>query len=219
MADIRTSRIEILKNSHVSGDGETITVIYSTKNGNTQRLEMTPETAGALTGGLRDAARTSSEYRKARGIEPPLEQVWTAERVFASHPTRSKVLLHVHSGGIRQIFELPASEVASVVEDLSTSLRLHAQANPGTDTEPSSGDVIPSTLTLGLLTPPISTAGMTDYPDGLGMEIAMVTDGNTQSRLRLPMFADTARAIIEALQNHLNKMDDLSVTSKPAKPS
>lgn len=217
MADIRTSRIDHLKNSHVSNDGETITIVYETPNGNTRRLEMTPEMAASLTTGVQDAGRQSAARRKARGVDAHEPAIWTAERVFASHPVRGKIYLHVHTGGLRVIYDLPAASVATLVQDLSASLRTHAESNPGTDIDPSSGDVIPNTLTSNLLTPPISTTRMTDYPDGLAIEVGMLSDRDVQQRLRFPMFAETARTIIKALQEELARMGQTNANG--AKPS
>ena len=222
MPDFRTLRIDALKTSRVSGDGNAITVVCENQKGKTNLIEMTPETAAALVGGLRDACKKSAERRAKAGIEAPLEQVWTAERVFATYPVHGKVLLHVQSGGMTQVFELPSSEVATLVHELSDGLRAQGQDDPAhhdIGTGVPAGTVIPSVLTLSLATVPIRTMGMTDYPDGLAVEMGQIYPNDDSKRVRIPMFSDTARALIGALQERLSKIDGEGSTSSIRKPS
>jgi hypothetical protein len=222
MPDFRTLRIDALKKSNVSTDGSKITIVCENPKGATNLIEMTPETAAALVGGLRDACKIAAQNRAKAGIKTPLEQVWIAERVFATYPVRGKVLIHVQSGGMTQVFELPASEVATLVHELSDGLKtqgLDDQTSHDTDMG-LTGAVIPSVLTLTLATLPIRTSSMTDYPDGLSIEMGLAYPPPLDSKkVRIPMFADTARALIGALQERLAKMESESPTPQNRKPS
>jgi hypothetical protein len=125
--------------------------------------------------------------------------------------------IHIRSGGVRHVFELPSAEVASLVQDLSDGLRAQHGQSAG-DNDMAHDVVLPSVLTLSLMTLPIATMEMTDYPDGLLIEIGMDTPGQELRHVRLPMFADTARAIIGALRDRLTKMGQLTPPTTP-KPS
>jgi hypothetical protein len=123
-----------------------------------------------------------------------------ATKVTVEHPVHGVVNLSIMSEGIKRTFEMSSAEAATLALDLAP-FQVAASG-----TAPSSN--LPSVLPLPLVTGPVRTASMTDYPDGLAVELRMAShekSGALQS-VRIPMFADTARELIGALQERLDKI-------------
>lgn len=209
MASVKTTtvRLHTLTQSHVSGDGNTITVSALSPNGSAIRITLSPEIAGVLMGGLRDACNKAHAYRTQGKPVTRLEDHWSVSRAFVAHPVPGVVRLHLDCNGVRQSFQMSSAEAATLSQDLSKSERTGAPPAPkdhGTGTQGPGPGQIPSVLPLPLVTEPIQTVSMTDYPDGLAVEMRMDTQAGEQfSRVRIPMFADTARALVGALQQRL----------------
>jgi hypothetical protein len=132
--------------------------------------------------------------------------------IFVEYPARGIVKLRIKTDAGAREYVIPAAVAATLSLDLS------AGGMPNHNTVPSQGaasEVFPDTLTLPLVTEPIRTMAMTEYPEGLAIEMKMLLDepGGGFQRVRIPMFADTARAIVGALQQRLDKLEQDGGTS------
>lgn len=125
--------------------------------------------------------------------------------VTVEHLSRSLVRLRLKTEMGWKEYLIPAALAANISMDLT------AGGMPTNNAPPSRSDeqtVLPDTLTLPLVSDPIRTLSMTEYPDGLAVELKMVMDdaGGAFQRVRIPMFAKTAEALIGAIRDRLDRL-------------
>lgn len=223
MSQNKTLSLRAVIGSHVDPEGSKITISGPSATGATARINMTTETAAALVAGLVAASREANKIREANG-KGPVDGVdtWLVERAIVTFPTRDKAQLELRSGGVKHVFELRIQEAVTLGQDLNTVAAGRVSKSHPTvlRNETIGPEIYPTVMTLPLATEPISTASMTDYPDGLAVEMRIdsQTDDGSFGRIRIPMFADTARSLIEALRQRLSRLDEGS-KSKDRKPS
>lgn len=122
-------------------------------------------------------------------------------RVLVSHPTHQTVEITFICGGVKRTFEMTSAEAATLSQDLTPLEPRGTPMSEGDAAKAAGLPSLPSVLPLPLVTAPITTMSMTDHPNGLGVEMRMHTEIQTDSfqRVRIPMMADTAQELIAAL--------------------
>lgn len=130
------------------------------------------------------------------------------EDIAVEFPVSGVVTLKIKTKKGWHAFTLNLAKASTMAFDMNAGL-LGPQA-PANQPTPSTAHQmpLPDVLELPLVVEPIQTAEMSNYPDGLAVQLHMHQDfpmGAFQ-KVRLPMFADTARALIGALEQRLSKM-------------
>jgi len=129
-------------------------------------------------------------------------------RALVSHPTREAVEVAFICGGVKRTFELTSAEAATLARDLTPHMPSGPAMSDAEAAKASGLQTLPSVLPLPLITGPITTMSVLDNPDALGIEMRMKTEFQSDSfqRVRFPMMADTARELIAAIEDRLNKI-------------
>lgn len=212
MTKAKTITLRSVQSSQVSSKGGWITITVGTTLGSMVGIKLTPELASTFIAGLTDACRKANKIRDMSGGTPEDGlDIWKIDRAIVESIPPSTLYLHLDSAGVRHVFQLTTAEGATLANDLGALQRSRQKStSPSSESAIPESETLPSVLELPLVTEPIQTASMSDFPDGLLLEARLDTqrpDG-TFGRVRIPMFAQTARNVVGALQERLKRIGE-----------